>query len=264
MKMKRTAKILVLAFALVSSASCKSAFELLLESNDVDAKYKAAFEYLDQKKYDKSSQLFESLAMLTNGTERDDTVRYYWGFSNYSNKDYFTAETNFSNFLQDYPRSPFAEPAQFLRIDCLFKSTLRWELDQMPTYKALTAINEYLLTHDSGANVNMCRKMQKTLEDRLDKKAFENAKLYYTMEDYKAARVAFRNILKDDADNIYREQILYYTALSSYRYALLSVKQKQQERYLVFRDDYLNFIGEFPESSKRKELDNLYEKSKQK
>ena len=256
--------IIALAVTILSTAACKSAYELVLEGNDIDLKYATAFDNFENGKYSKAARMFESLSPLVRGSEREDTVQYYWGLSNYNARDYYTAETNFNNFLSNYPRSPFAEPAQFLRIDCLFKSTLRWELDQMPTYKALTAINEYLLTHDSGANVNMCRKMQKTLEDRLDKKAFENAKLYYTMEDYKAARVAFRNILKDDADNIYREQILYYTALSSYKYALLSVKQKQQERYLVFRDDYLNFIGEFPESSKRKELDNLYEKSKQK
>ena len=43
----------------------------------------------------------------------------------------------------------------------------------------------------------------------------------------------------------------------------MSVKEKQKERYLVFQDDYLNFVGEFPESSYRKELDALYNKVKE-
>ena len=81
------------------------------------------------------------------------------------------------------------------------------------------------------------------------------------MEDYRASRVAFRNILKDDAENIYREDILYYIAMSSYKYAQLSVEAKQKERYLTFVDDYYNFIGELPESSYRKELDLLYKRS---
>ena len=46
--------------------------------------------------------------------------------------------------------------------------------------------------------------------------------------------------------------------MASYHYARLSVWQKQRERYLVFVDDYLNFVGEYPESHYRKELDNLY------
>jgi len=141
---------------------------------------------------------------------------------------------------------------------------LRYELDQTPTYKALAALNEYLINHLESVNADACRNMIADLEERLDRKAFENAKLYYKMEDYKAARVAFRNILKDDADNCYREQILYYTAMSSYKFAALSVSSKQKERFLIFSDDYFAFIGEYPESSYRKELDELYMKVKKK
>ena len=77
----------------------------------------------------------------------------------------------------------------------------------------------------------------------------------------KASRVAFKNILKDDPENIYREDILYYVAKSSYKYAQLSVETKQKERYLTFVDDYYNFIGELPESPYRKEMDVLYRRA---
>ena len=73
--------------------------------------------------------------------------------------------------------------------------------------------------------------------------------------------MAFRNILKEDTDNIYREDILYYIAMSSYKFAHLSVESKQKERYLTFVDDYYNFIGELPESPYRKELDVLYKRT---
>ena len=64
--------------------------------------------------------------------------------------------------------------------------------------------------------------------------------------------------MKDNADNIYREDILYYIAKSSYKYAQLSVASKQKERYMTFIDDYLNFIGEIQESPYTKELKTLY------
>ena len=97
--------------------------------------------------------------------------------------------------------------------------------------------------------------------ERLDKTAYEGAKLYYKMEDFLASRVAFKNVLKDDSDNIYREDILYYIAMSSYKYANQSVASKQKERYLSFVDDYYNFIGELPDSKYRRELDNFYYKA---
>ena len=241
--------------------SCKSQYELMLGSNDVDAKYKAAFEYFNNKKYSKAASLFESLSVLTEGTEKDDTVKYYWGLSNYNGKDYYTAETNFEKFVEIYPRSPFASEARYLRLDCLYKQTLRYELDQTPTYKAMNAISEYIVDFPESERLASCRDMLTELGERLDRKAYEGAKLYYKMEDYLASRVAFRNVLKDDSDNIFREDILYYIAMSSYKYAYLSVPAKQKERYLTFVDDYFNFIGELPQSQYRKELDLVYRKA---
>lgn len=253
---------LILVFTAVAAiCSCKSQYEILLNSNDADAKYEGAFQYFNEGKYSKAASLFESLSVLTNGTERDDTVRYYWGLSNYMYKDYYTAETNFTQFIESYPRSPFTSEARYLRLDCLYRSTLRWELDQAPTYKTISAISEYILEFPDNGHMKECRDMLEELNERLDKKAYEAAKLYYKMEDYLASRVAFRNVLKDDADNIYREDILYYIAMSSYKYAYLSIPAKQKERYLVFMDDYYNFIGEIPESHYRKELDTMYHRT---
>lgn len=264
--MKKSTLISALGVLLVFAglSACKSQYDLMLESNDVDAKYKAAFDYFNSGKYNRSAALFESLALLTNGTERYDTVMYYWGLSNYSYKDYYTAETNFQQYLNYFPQGDFAEMAEFLRIDCLYRATLRYELDQTATYTAITAIGEYLTAHPEGANADICRHRMEELGERLDRKAYENAKIYYRMEDYLAARVALRNVLKDDADNVFREEILYYTAMASYKYADMSVPAKKKERFLVFQDDYLNFIGEYPESSHRKELDGLYNRVKEK
>ena len=255
-----TAAVLLLVLAV---PACKSQYDKILESNDTDAKYEAAFAYFNAGKYNRAAQLFESLTMLTNGTERYDTVMYYLGLSNYSYKDYYTAETNFQQYLTYFPQGDFSDMAAFLRIDCLYRATLRYELDQTATYTAINAIGEYLESHPSGANADICRHYIQELGERLDRKAFENARLYYKMEDYLAARVALKNVLKDDADNVFREEILYYSAMASYKYAEMSVREKQKERFLVFQDDYLNFIGEYPESEHRKELDALYAKVKE-
>ena len=256
--------LFVTSAVLFAVAGCKSQFDALLNSNDVDAKYKAAFAYFNDGKYKKAADLFESLSVLVGGSPQDDTVQFYWGLSNYRYKDYYTAETNFKNFLNRYPNSPFSENAEFLRLDCLYKATNRWALDQTATYQAIVAINEYRMSHPASVHTAVCKRMLDDLNERLDRKAYEAAYLYYKMEEYKSARVAFRNILKDDADNVYREKILYYTAMSSYKYASMSVKEKQKERFMTFVDDYFNFVGEYPDSDYKKELDGLYSKAKEK
>ena len=261
--MKKKLRTIVLTLAAVAAVvACKSEYEILLSSNDVDAKYKAAMDLFNNRKYLKAGQLFESMAILTDGTERDDTVRYYWALSNYRYKDYYTAESNLAKSIEKYPTSPFTEDARFLRLDCLYRATYRWELDQTPTRNCLAYITEYVTEYPTdGPHLEACMKMIDDLKERLDRKAFENARLYYKMEDYLAARVALRNVLKDNAENVYREDILYYTAMSSYHYARMSVAAKQKERYLTFVDDYLNFIGEYGESKYRRELDAMYRRS---
>lgn len=254
---------LCLLTAALSLSSCKSQYELLLASNDIDAKYEEAFRLYDLKKYKKAASMFESLSMLTQGMAQDDTVRYYWALSNYKYKDYSTAEANFGSFVDMYAASPFTSDARFLKLDCMFRSTYRYELDQTPTRMCIMSISEYLIEFPATDKVEPCQKMLKELNDRLDTKAFEAARLYYKMEDYIAARTAFKNILKDNADNIYREQILYYIAKSEYKYAQHSVASKQKERYMEFVDAYLNFVGEVPESAYRKEMDQLYAKAQQ-
>lgn len=260
--MKLKSIIAPLSLAVLCLCSCKSKYELLLEGNDVEAKYKAAFEFYEARKYQKAAQLFESLSVLTSGTERDDTVQFYWGMSNYKFKDYPTAEVNFDHFIERFPRSPFIDNAKFLKLDCMFRSTYRYELDQAPTYKAIAAISEYIIEFPSSDKVPICDQMLEELTERLDRKAYENAKLYYRMEDYKAARVAFKNVLKEKSENKFREEILYYTAMSSYKYAAMSVASKQKERYMIFEDDYLNFVSEYPQSKYLRELALLHSKIK--
>lgn len=255
-------KSAIICFVLLSAlVSCKTEFDLMLEGNDIDGKYAMAFDLFNKGKYYKSSQLFESLSLMTSGTAKDDTVQYYRGLSNYRYKDFYTAETNFKNFIDNYPVSPFTENATFLRLDCMFRQTLRYELDQTPTRTTMVAISDFIAAYPESPQFDVCISMMNELSERLDRKAYESAKLYYKMEDYLAARVALKNVLKDDSENMYREDILYYIAMATYKYASMSVEKKQKERYLEFVDDYLNFIGEYPESAYRKELDGLYKKS---
>ncbi len=256
--MMNFSRFIVLSLLSLFILSCSSQYEKILASEDVDLKYKAAMDYFNNGKYDRAATLFESLSFLTYNTERDDTLKYYWALSNYRDENYISAEANLEKFIEQYPHSRFTEEARFLRLDCLFRETLDYELDPSPTYKAISAMNEFVTEYPNSKYTNECYDRLSVLQERLDNKAVEAARMYFRMEDYKASVIAFKNILKDNPDNVYREKVLYYIALSSYRYADLSIKQKQKERFLLFVDDYLNFIGEYPQSSYRKELDKLY------
>ena len=107
----RIKKLLPLVAVLALLAGCKTEYDMLLASGDNDAKYDAAFKYFEAGDYRRAATLFESMAFAYNGTERDDTVQYYWGLSNYMYGDYDTAEANLKNFITNFKGSPFTENA---------------------------------------------------------------------------------------------------------------------------------------------------------
>ncbi len=257
----RIERLVILISVAFLALSCSSKYEKVMKSNDPDLQYKTAFEYYNAGKYGKAADIFENLILLMQGLPQEDTVQFYNALSNYKYSDYVTAESNFEKFITVFPRSPFNEEAQYLRITCLYKSTLRYELDPTPTQKAITVISEFMYDNPGSKYYAECDEIMKELMGRLDKKNFESAKLYYSMEDFQAAHYALKNVLRDNADNAYREDVLYFTALASYKYALNSIEEKQKERYLTFVDDYYNFIGEYPESKQRSVLDVYYSKA---
>lgn len=252
-------RTLAILFLIVASlGGCRSYYDQLLASSDVDEKFKAAMYYYDKGKFRKSATLFESLIIVTQGTPQEDSVQYYNAMSNYRAGDYVTAEANFSKFLEVFPRSPFTEESRFLRIKCLYEGTYRWELDQVPTRKAIATITEFMYDNPNSQYYSICQAMLDEFNERLERKEYEAAKLYFQMEDYKAAHYALKGVLKENSENRYRRQILYYTALSSYNYALLSIREMQKERYMTFIDDYYNFVSEFPNSEERSILDGCF------
>ena len=253
-------KILAVVLLALVQVSCSSQYEKVMKSQDVDFKYKAAFEYFNQGKFKKAADVFDHLNLLVQGLPQEDTVSFYHGLCNFKYGDYETAEAALAKFIEVYPRSAFTIEAKYLRIKCLFDETLRYELDQTPTRKAMAVISEFMYENPESEYYPVCKGMMDELMERLERKSLESAKIYYTMEDYQAARYALKNVLKENADNRYREDVLYYTAMASYKYALNSVKDKQKERYLDFIDDYYNFISEYPDSKHKKELDELYAK----
>jgi len=258
--MKQIRLILIVAFVALF-ASCKSQYDILLSSNDIKLKYDGAFGYFDKGKYSKAANLFDQLQLPTQGTPQEDTVRYYLGLSNYNSGDYPIAEANFDSFITIFGRSPFTEEAKYLRLECLYRSTYRYTLDQIPTHKTLGAIDIFVREHPQNSNMERIILMKVDLLERLDRKSYESAKLYYTIEDYIAAVTALKNALRDNAENQYREDILYYTVMSYYKYADSSLPARQRERFVNVIDEYYNFISEYPESLHRPELDKLFQRA---
>lgn len=91
------------------------------------------------------------------------------------------------------------------------------------------------------------------LSGKLEKKAYENAKGYNTISDYKSALVAFDNFIADFPGTPLKEDALFYKYDSAYQLAINSVASKMEERLNVAKVAYANLI-KFKSDTKYKKV----------
>lgn len=259
MMRKRLLLISLLSIGLLF-ASC-SGFEKILKSKDYDFKYKKALEYYKKGDHYRYTTIFEQLAPIYTGTQRADTVEFYFAIGNYKQGDYILAGHYFDKFRKTYPRSVFTEEAEYMYAYCYYESSPRPELDQDNTQAALIAFTEFVSRYPNSDKDAKVVKILAELKEKLIEKSYLSAKLYYNISEYKSAIVSLKNSLKDYPNSKYREEELYLILKSSYLLADNSVPSKQRERFQATVDEYYTLVGEYPESTYLKDAKRMYEAS---
>ena len=260
LKSKKIYYIIILQL-LVLFSSCSS-YKKLLKSSNNELKYEKAMEYYEKEQYAKAQELFSDLRIVFKGSsEKGENVMYYYAQCSYYLSEYEIASYLFKDFAKQYPASKKAEEALFLSAYCHYLRSPQASLDQTSTKEAL---DEFQLFLDRSPNSNR-RQEAETLVDNLQKKletkAYNNAYLYFTIGDYKAATIALQNVLLKYPDTKYREDILFTIIKAYYMYAENSIHSKQLERYKSTIQAYYNFIDNYPNSKKIKEAEKYYTNS---
>jgi outer membrane protein assembly factor BamD len=145
---------------------------------------------------------------------------------------------------------------------CKSLNSPRYSLDQTNTVEAINELQLFIDVFPNSERVDDCIEIIKSLRSKLERKAFEIAKLYLKMDYYLAAITSFNNLLKRFPGTKYREQSLFYLTESYYYYALNSIESKQKERFLETVEAYDLFVSVYPESNFVKQADNYYKNSR--
>ncbi len=252
--------LIVGLFLLLGLGSCKSKFEKLRASNNVQMKYQEAVKYYEKEKYSKALTLFQDLLAKYRGTADAEDLNYYTAFAAYRLKDYISARFHFKNFADNYPNSPRAEECRFMSAYCYYLDSPRSNLDQDNTRKAIDQLQLFVNLYPESERSKEAGDLIQNLRDKLEKKAFDNAKLYYNMglpDDYRAAVIALENVLKVYPDTKHAEDIEYLLVKSQYLFADNSYPHRQEERFNQMIDYYDSFIEHYPESKYSNELNGL-------
>ncbi len=258
---KNRVQITLLSLAAVLLIAGCGEYEKLLKSRDFQKKYDTAIAYYEEGDFVRAATLLDQVDNIFRGTTKADTVKYYQAQSYYGQKDYMMAGHYFRELSVTYPSSEFIEEADYMTAYCFYMQSPRPELDQDNTYKAITAMQMFMVKYPNSDRVDECQQIIVEMSDKLVEKSFISARLYYDLGYYKSAILALRNSLIAYPDTKYREELMFLILKSSYLLADNSIPSKQRERYQATVDEYYSFIGEFPDGTHSREARRIYDSS---
>jgi len=247
--------IVIVACSLLIAFSSCSKFTKIQKSTDMEAKYQAAVKYYEKKRYYQALQLFEELITVFRGTAKAEDTYYYYCQCYFETAEYNVAAYHYNNFNQTFPNSPRAEEALFKNAYCYYLDSPTTSLDQKNTLDAIRQFQLFINRYPQSEKVQTSNELIDELRFKLETKDFNNAKLYFKTQNYKAAVYAFQNVIKEYPSTIYKEESLYYIVRASYNYAGQSVVSKQPERYKLTIENYYKLIDTFPEGKYLKDAE---------
>lgn len=252
----RQSRLVVFLFLSLLVAGCGS-YNKVTKGKDMDAKFDLAVKLYKKGNYYKALPIFEELIAVYRGTKKAEMTYYYYAYTNYKAGDFTSAAYDFENFVKSYPNSQYTEECAFMQAYCYFMDSPGYSLDQTNTYKAIVQLQLFADRYPFSSKLEECNQLIDRLEAKLELKYYENAKMYFFMDEFKAAVTSFRNLLTDFPSSPHREEAMFLMVKAQFSLAENSIEDKKNVRF----NEALIFYGEFrtayPESKYMKEADSI-------
>ena len=245
--------LLYFAFVAMLFTSCNE-YQKVLNKGTVEKQYAMATKMYEAKKYNKALTLFEKIIPLYGGKPQMERIKFMVAQSNFNTKNYDLAGYYFNRFTLNYPNSSKKEEAAYLSAYSYKLASPVFSLDPIDTNKALNSFQSFIDTYPDSKRIAEANKHYKEIRYKLQKKAFEIAKVYYTTAEYDPARnytaaiQAFDNMLEDYLGSEFKEEALYYRLKAAHDLALKSTTRKKEQRLKDAVKAYQKLKRNFPKS----------------
>ena len=239
---------------LLAASACKSSYEKIRTSNDAALQFKAANDFYKKKDYVRAQALYELALSSYRGQKEAEELYYNYADCHYQLREYEMAAHLYKNFASTFINSPLKETAEFNAAQAIYKTSPNYRLDQSGTIKAIDAFQSFVNTYPESPKVAESNKLIDELRAKLEKKAYEQGKLYLDIKNYQAAISTFENLLTDFPDTKNDREVRYLIPKSMFLLAENSIFEKQKERYVesVNKSEY--FLNRYPTGTYSKEV----------
>lgn len=255
--MKKWSIIVLFSAYLVGCNTYQNALRL----EDTTYKNEVADQLFEQKKYKKAINLYAQIYNKEKWNQKLSSTYYKYGKALYEVERYELSSAFLKGYNNNYPMSPFREESLFLEAMSDYHLSDDYTQDQSFTIGAIAKFENYLAAYPQGEKTEKVTIAINELKGKIERKAYEAARLYnqigeYT-RDYNAAIVALDNFLLDYPGSKHKEDALYYKFDSGYKLAMNSIQEKKEERLKNAIKLYESLIA-FNESTKYKsQVENM-------
>jgi outer membrane protein assembly factor BamD len=260
LKTSLIARISVYFICLAILASC-SPFTKLQKTENVQEKYAGAVEYYKKKDYYRAGILFEELIPLMRGQAESELTQFYYSYCQFYQGQLTLAAYYFKKFFETYPRSENAEEAMFMYAMSLYEDSPKYNLDQTNTHLSIDAIQVFVNRYPQSKYVEKCNKLIDECRAKLEMKAYEGAKLFYNMREYKSALILFENFKVEFPESNRIEELRYLRVVAQLKLAKISVEEKKKERFEKVKEFYEKFVDSYASSKYVKPLEDVYDEA---
>ncbi|WP_138477976.1 outer membrane protein assembly factor BamD [Dyadobacter bucti] len=259
------ASYFLLLITILVVTSC-SKFSKLQKTGTDQEKYDAAMSYYKKGDFYRSGLLFEELIPLLKGSTESELAQFYYAYTQYQQAQYSTSQFLFKKFFDTYARSDYAQEALYMHAFSLYKDSSPFNLDQTSTFTAISAMQEFINTYPESAFREECTRYILELRSKLERKAYEKAKLYHKVSDFnmmslKSAVISIDNFHKDFPDSKYNEELAFLKVESQYNLASNSYSLKQKDRYQEVVKFYQELIDKYPTGKYNRDAERMFEDS---
>jgi outer membrane protein assembly factor BamD len=239
-------------FFILLLSSCNQ-YSQVLKSKDNAYKLSMADKFYNEKEYHSAQQVYEQLYPVYKGSDKFEEIYYRDAYCFYYLGEYKDAENFFKGFLDVFPNSSKAEEVDFMHALCFYKSSPKLELDQTNTVKSIGLMQTFINAHPGSDRIDSANSVIDKCRTKLESKEAQSADLYYKIYQYRAAALTYENLMNDFPGSPNGEEYKFKEVKSYYKFAKLSIPDKQEERYQKVLVEFRDFADRYPDSKLLKE-----------
>lgn len=205
--MKKNLYILLLLFLFLFLSSCAKKQNLSAIDISDEELYNKAYNFYEQKKWDKSVDLFQKYIFTYPATKRTELAQYYLADSYYNKKSYTESIVEFEYFIKNYKNYNLKKDALYKLSISYYKISPPYQFDQSLTFSAIGVMREFLMEYYDDERKNEIDSLLNLLLSRIEEKKLHTGDFYYKGKKYKSAVIYYQlvddNNLKNDLKDRY-------------------------------------------------------------